>query len=176
MIDQQQRQQARKAGRVMVFGFWLLLLIAMAWWFEGLLEGMSNPNTDPESSRAADGTQEVLLQSNNRRHYVATGFINGREARFLLDTGATLVAVPLSLADRFQLKRGSVMHVMTANGPARAYATSIDRISLGGIELRDVRASINPGLDSDTVLLGMSFLGQLEMRQEDGTLLLRQNP
>ena len=176
MIDDPQQQQARKAGKVMVFGFWLLLLIALAWWFEGLLAGMSNPNADPESQRAADGSQEVLLQSNNRRHYVATGFINGREARFLLDTGATLVAVPLSLADRFKLKRGPVMSLMTANGPARAYATLIDRISLGGIELRDVRASINPGLDDDTVLLGMSFLGQLEMMQEDGVLLLRQNP
>ena len=176
MMDEHQQQQARKAGKVMVFGFWLVLLIAMAWWFEGLLEGMNNPNSDPESQRAAGGGQEVLLQSNNRRHYVATGFINGREARFLLDTGATLVAVPQGLADSFKLRRGPVMNLITANGPAQAYATMIDRISLGGIELRDVRASINPGLDNDTVLLGMSFLGQLEMRQEGGTLLLRQNP
>ena len=176
MVDEHQQQQARKAGRVMVFGFWLMLLIAMAWWFEGMLEGRSNPNTDPQSQRAADGSRGVLLQSNNRRHYIATGLINGHEARFLLDTGATLVAVPLSLADQFKLKRGPVMNLMTANGPARAYATMIDRISLGGIELRNVRGSINPGLEDDTILLGMSFLGQLEMKQEDGVLLLRQNP
>ena len=61
---------------------------------------------------------------------------------------------------------------MTANGVISVYATRLDRVQLGGIEQRNVPASINPFMADDTVLLGMSFMQHLELVQRDGQLTL----
>ena len=64
--------------------------------------------------------------------------------------------------------------MQTANGVVTAYATRLQRVELGEIALTDVRAHINPGMRGDDVLLGMSFLRQLDLTQRNGTLTLRQ--
>ena len=110
---------------------------------------------------------------NRAGHYLAPGKINGTTVKFLLDTGATDVAIPEKLAERLQLKKGSRTLSQTANGVVRSYSTVLDRISLGGIELYNIRASIFPGMPSGEVLLGMSFLKHLEMVQKGNTLTLK---
>jgi aspartyl protease family protein len=94
---------------------------------------------------------------------------------FLLDTGATQVAVPVELAQRIGLKPGASVVINTANGRANAHRTQLQRLQLGDIVLTDVPALIAPGMDGDEVLLGMSALKQLEFTQRDGNLLLRQS-
>jgi aspartyl protease family protein len=91
---------------------------------------------------------------------------------FLLDTGATQVSVPEALADRIGLERGRRQQTMTANGVISVHTTRLESVRLGGIELRDVLASINPYMPGDTVLLGMSFMQHLDMVQRDGSLSL----
>jgi aspartyl protease family protein len=94
--------------------------------------------------------------------------------RFILDTGATGVAVPDAVAQRLGLQRGRAFRTQTANGTGTSYAARLDSVSVGGIELQDVPAGITPGLQVDQVLLGMSFLKHIEFTQRGDTLTLRQ--
>jgi aspartyl protease family protein len=107
-------------------------------------------------------------------HYRIDGAINGVPVRFMIDTGATTVAVPESVAMRAELPRGRSYQTRTANGTARAFDSRIDRLQVGPISLRNVRAGIATGLRGDEVLLGMSVLSRLEFSQRDGVLHLRQ--
>lgn len=93
----------------------------------------------------------------------------------MLDTGATDVAIPEALGRELGLERGSPVQLSTANGRTEGYRTRLTSLQLGDIRLQDVRAIVVPGLDGQTVLLGMSALKQLEFTQRGGTMLLRQN-
>ena len=84
------------------------------------------------------------------------------------------MAIPDHIAKRLNIKRGSAYQVSTANGTATAYAAQVHSVSVGDIELRDVRAAISPGLQGDEVLLGMSFLRHIEFTQRGDTLTLKQ--
>jgi aspartyl protease family protein len=109
-------------------------------------------------------------------HYVSTGTINGKEVVFLLDTGATGVAIPAPLAEQLALTRGRAVMTNTANGATRSYITSLQEVSIGDIRLQGVEATITPGLQMREVLLGMSFLKYIEFTQRGSTLTLRQYP
>jgi aspartyl protease family protein len=132
-----------------------------------------NPNT-VVSSEQGEGFIEVKLASNTQGHFVASGQINGQPVDFMLDTGATDVSIPAELAERLKLEKGFGVTLSTANGRTQGYRTRIDRLQLGDIVLRDVRALVVPGLDGKQVLLGMSALNKLEFTQRGGTMLLRQ--
>jgi aspartyl protease family protein len=93
---------------------------------------------------------------------------------FLLDTGATDVAVPATVAERLGLRGGPVVRSKTAAGTVNSYLVTLDRVSLGTIEMSDVRASILPTMEGEEILLGMTFLKRLELVQRGNTLLLRQ--
>jgi aspartyl protease family protein len=160
-------------GKFMMFVAWIGAAVLLAWLFSGELDRRENPNQAVESVRTGEGV-EVRLARNSVGHYVATGRINGRDVRFFLDTGATHVALSESLARELGLARGAPGYTRTANGTVVTYRTMLDRVGIGGIEIRDVSASINPGMDGDEVLLGMSFLKHLELIQRGDQLLLRQ--
>nr|WP_284739057.1 TIGR02281 family clan AA aspartic protease [Pseudomonas sp. CG7] len=132
-----------------------------------------NPNAQVQSQKG-EGFIEVKLVGNRQGHFVASGQINGQPVDFMLDTGATDVAIPLELAERLKLEKGFGVTLSTANGVSEGYRTRIDRLQLGDIVLRDVRALVAPGLGGTQVLLGMSALNKLEFTQRDGTMLLRQ--
>lgn len=163
----------RRFGTVMLILAWVAGIGLAANWFAGVEERRRNPNQVPASVRT-DGGVEVILQSNPQGHYLATGHINGEEVTFLLDTGATFVAVPARLAERLGLRRGQPSMVMTANGPAQSFATRIDELRLGDITLQAVEAGIVPGMTGDQILLGMSALRRLDFSQRGGELILRQ--
>lgn len=142
--------------------------------FDNILERQSNPNREPRSSQSVDGAIEVELTANRAGHFVASGSIDGVPARFLLDTGATNIAVPASLARRAGLEFGPEITVGTANGMATGYLARLGEVRLGGIVLRDLNATIMADLPDDEVLLGMNFLGQIEFTQRGARLTLRQ--
>ncbi|MDZ7805050.1 retropepsin-like aspartic protease family protein [Thiohalophilus sp.] len=167
-------QQQRKIGKSMVFAMWLVLLALLTLFFDKYLGDQQNPNQQVVQRQAADGSREVVLKQNRYGHYVANGKINGQEVTFLLDTGATDIAIPENVANRLGLERGRQVTFQTANGLARGYATRLDSVSLGHIRLTDLPASINPNVSGDEILLGMSFLKQLELNQKDNILTLRQ--
>ena len=84
------------------------------------------------------------------------------------------MSIPASVAEGLKLEQGIGVTLSTANGLSEGYRTRIDRLQLGDIVLRDVRALVAPGLEGKQVLLGMSALNKLEFTQRGGTMLLRQ--
>ena len=115
-----------------------------------------------------------MLQRNRQGHYLANGTINGTPVTFLLDTGATDVAIPASIAREASLEPGFEGRANTANGLVTVYSTTIDELVLGNIALSDVTASITPSMPGDTILLGMSALKRIEFTQRGASLTLRQ--
>ena len=162
-------QQVRKQGTFMIIFGWMLALGLLIMLFNGLLDRQHNPNT-----ASVLGNQEgaaVVLQANRNGMYHAEGTVNGYPVEFLLDTGATFVAVPAGIAAEAGMERGVRVGVQTANGAVIAWQSRIDRIQLGNLELYDVEAVILDGLDTD-ILLGMSALQGLELNQANGILEL----
>jgi aspartyl protease family protein len=164
----------RRAGKVLMILAWAAGLFLATRFFGDWEDKQQNPNT-VVNSHHHDGYIEVQLVSNRQGHFVSTGQINGRTVQFLVDTGATDVAVPGELAQDLGLRRGVPVTVSTANGTSRGFRTTLDRLQLGDIVLRDVRALVAPGLEGNEVLLGMSAMKQLEFTQRGGVLLLRQS-
>lgn len=167
-------EQQKRMGGHMLFAMWLLLLALLAYFFDGVLERKRNPNQTVNTVQMADGSREVRLQRNAHGSYVTTGTINNSTVVFLIDTGASDIAIPSHVADKLQLKRGAQTYYQTANGEAISYLTRLDKVAIGNIELRDLRASIGTGIEFNEILLGMSFLKQVNFRQEGDTLILQQ--
>jgi aspartyl protease family protein len=163
----------QRLGKGMIIAAWLLLLALLTWFFNTQLERQHNPNTKVMSATTADGATAVRLERNRFGHYVASGFINTEAVEFMLDTGASDVSIPLPVAERLGLKKGRSVVYQTANGAITAWQTTVDEIRLGELRVGPVRASINPHMDGDGILLGMSFLKQLDFSQQGNTLTLQ---
>ena len=168
-----QQAPGKGVGRIFMIVAWCAGLYLATQFFGRWEQRQQNPNTEV-TSQQGEGYIEVKLLGNVQGHFVASGRINNVPVEFLLDTGATDVAVPAELAERLGLKRGLPVTLSTANGRSQGYRTHLDRLQLGDIVLQDVRALVAPGLGGEQVLLGMSALKQLEFTQRGGTLLLRQ--
>jgi len=152
---------------------WAALLYLATRFFGHLEQSRENPNP-VVASEHGQGFIEVRLAGNGQGHFIASGMINGTPVQFMIDTGATDVAIGKSLAETLKLPYGYPITVSTANGQAQGYRTRLASLQLGDIVLKDVRAVAIPDMDGDQVLLGMSALKQLDFSQRGGTLLLRQ--
>lgn len=109
--------------------------------------------------------------------YETTGFINGQAVSFLIDTGATWIAMnshqarSLGINFRYLGKRS---HVSTANGVVPVYRVILDKVRVGEIELNNVEAGVLEGNSPSEVLLGNSFLNRVEMQRQGQVMLLKQ--
>ena len=162
-----------RVGRFMLFVAWIALLSILAIFFHRFISDQENPNRDVDVALDAAGGPQVMLARNRAGHYVASGRINGEPVVFLVDTGATDVALPLAVARRLGLQLGAERLSKTANGNVRTWSTRLDSVDLGGLKLGRVRASVLPNMPGEEVLLGMSYLKHFELIQRDGTLTLR---
>jgi len=118
-----------------------------------------------------EGRVMVVLQRQRNGHFSATGEINGQPVGFLIDTGATDVAVSERLARELGLEFGPGVTVMTAAGPSSGWLTRLAKVQVGALVLRDVRATIASGLGEEC-LLGMSFLQHFSIVQDGDTLVI----
>ena len=174
-MDDPIREQ-RRLGLGMQVMAWLVVLALLTYYFSGVIERRHNPNTSVASEIDGDGVREVVLERNRQGHYVTSGEINGKPVVFLLDTGATGIAIPARVAEDLDIPRGRAFTTRTANGNTTSYATRLDSVSVGNIELNNVEAGITPGLQMREILLGMSFLRHLEFTQRGNKRPLRQYP
>ena len=125
------------------------------------------------SEPAADARQSVVLAADGRGHFISEGRVNGGVVRFVVDTGATSIVLPARDAMRLGIdyRKGPRGVIQTANDLAPAWRVTLDRVSLGAIELQQVDAVvIERGVD--IVLLGMSFLNRVEMRRDGDSMTL----
>lgn len=151
-------------------------LLALTYFFNDILDNRVNPNRNPQTMETSSGVREVLLERNRQGHYVAGGTVNNVPVTFLLDTGATDVAIPEHIAEEADLIPGYRSQATTANGVVDVYTTEVGQLTIGNIVFQNIRASITPSMMGDTILLGMSALQHVEFTQRGSTLTLRQIP
>ncbi len=161
-----------RLGRGFLWLGWIAGLALLYSLFAGPVERRMDPNRRLDALQTAEFA-EVRLRADGAGHYRAPGEINGHAVRFMLDTGATDVAIPGHLAAELGLVAGQPIQVHTARGVGRAYRTRIQTLSIGPIELRNLSGTIAPEMQGE-VLLGMNVLGRLEMEQRERVLTLRQ--
>jgi aspartyl protease family protein len=125
------------------------------------------------SSGRGAGPQRVTLSATSGGHFLADGQVNGGAVRFVVDTGATSIALPAADAIRLRIdyKNGRRGMTSTAAGPTPVYVVMLDSVRIGDIEIQNVEAIvIEQGLS--VALLGNSFLNRMEMRREGQTMTL----
>ncbi|HUJ86957.1 MAG TPA: TIGR02281 family clan AA aspartic protease [Burkholderiales bacterium] len=125
------------------------------------------------SSAGDDSRQKVTLAADSSGNFFAQGQVNGGSVRFLVDTGATMIALPESVADRLGVdyRKAPRGMMQTAAGPTLAYEVKLDEVRLGDIRLQNVDAVVvQNGLG--IALLGMSFLNRVEMQREGQSMVL----
>ncbi len=123
----------------------------------------------------SDALNSVTLYVDGRGFFETDGKVNGRPIRFLVDTGANLVVLSSEQANRIGLeyKSGRRTYASTASGTAPMYHFEIDKISIGGIDLYNIGAGVIEGSYPQQPLLGMTFLGRLDMNRSGNTMTLK---
>lgn len=144
---------------------WLLLGSVVYY----LVERIQQPNT----LQSVGAGNVAVLKRGLDGHYRTEALINGEKVEVLVDTGATGVAISQAVADRLNLKSISAVRTNTANGDAVGYMVRLDSVKVGGVEAKSVSAMIAPGLQGE-VLLGMSYLGRMDVRLFKGEMTIKQ--
>ncbi|MGD8476926.1 MAG: TIGR02281 family clan AA aspartic protease [Burkholderiales bacterium] len=128
----------------------------------------------PYAPPVATENPSVTLVSNGQGHFLTTGTINGASMRLIVDTGASLIAMGPADAKRagIDYHSGEKAYASTANGVAEVYRVRLDKVQVGEIILHNVEALVHSSMDMPVVLLGMSFLGRLDMQRRGDTLTL----
>lgn len=117
--------------------------------------------------------QSVSLTADARGHFSANGSLNGYPLSFLVDTGATAIAISAADARRIGIdyRAGQTVNVATAAGVAPAWRVRFGTVKIGGITVHEVDGMVmETGLN--VPLLGMSFLNRMEMRRDGQTMTL----
>ena len=132
------------------------------------------PDWSAATSRTPAAQAGTVLQADERGHFFAQGMINGSPVRMLVDTGASLIALPAAEAKRMGIDylRGGRGTASTANGVVPVYRVRLDTVRIGDLELNQVDALVQEqGLP--IALLGMSFLNRTEMRRSGEQMTLQ---
>ena len=161
--------QIKKTGSKMIIFGWLLTFIMVAFFFNNVINHQANPNTIKVLSGQGD---TLVLKSNYQGLYLAEGKINEINTEFIVDTGASIVSVPLFVANAANMPLGGRLQVNTANGVASAWASSIDYLQIGNFIFEDISAVVLDNDMGDAVLLGMNAIRNLSIKQEAGVLEL----
>ena len=119
------------------------------------------------------GGKQIVLTAQSGGHFVTSGTINGKTARFVVDTGATLVSMDQYEADRLGVdwKKGQRGITRTANGDAPYYATTLQSVRIGDVQVYNVPAIVSPA-PMPYILLGNSFLSRFQMKRENDVMTL----
>ncbi|AXS79427.1 TIGR02281 family clan AA aspartic protease [Dechloromonas sp. HYN0024] len=121
-----------------------------------------------------DGSDKIVLTANVQGHFFTTGTVNGTSVRFMVDTGATSIALGPNDARRIglDLRQGQRGMTSTANGTVVVTRIPLDTVTIAGVTLHNVEAVVLP-TDMPIALLGMSFLNRMEMQRDGSTMTLK---
>jgi aspartyl protease family protein len=132
------------------------------------------PYTVGASSDGGSAVQSITLVADSRGHFVTAGSVNGAPITFLVDTGASSVALTPEQAKSAGINymAGQTGYARTANGVVQTWRVKLDKVTINGLTLQDVEGTILP-VGSDVALLGMSFLNRLNMSRDGSTMILK---
>ena len=130
-----------------------------------------------ERARMATSVPTVdstVLTADVQGHFYTDGQVNGRSVRFVVDTGATLISLPVGEARRLSIdyQKGKRALMRTANGNVSGYLIKLDTVSIGGVTIYGVDAVVIEGNALASALLGMSFLNRMNMKREGDIMTL----
>ncbi|MCR8956502.1 TIGR02281 family clan AA aspartic protease [Variovorax sp. S2] len=119
------------------------------------------------------GGSRIVLPADSRGHFMTQGAINGRTVTFMLDTGATSIALSAADAQRIGLdySKGQRVQMNTANGVSSGYKLRLQSVRVGDVEVYDVEAIVSPQ-PMPFVLLGNSFINRFSMRRDADQMVL----
>ena len=149
----------------------LLVVIAAGAGIGYFLPTGEPPAPPVAAARTGETVGETLLERSDNGHFYANVEVNGQLVRFLVDTGATSVALTLADAERIGIpfSRDEFETVgMGASGPVRGKDVLLDTVSLDGKQAREVKGAILEG--SDISLLGQAYLGRFSVEMRDGRM------
>lgn len=134
---------------------------------------MDTPVSVGGGGGGANGSK-IVLPANSGGHFLTLGAINGRSVNFMVDTGATLVAISAADATRIGLdyKKAQPVQMSTANGLAQAYRVKLNSVRVGDVEVYDVDAVVSEQ-PMPYVLLGNSFINRFSMQREGDQMVLQ---
>lgn len=117
--------------------------------------------------------RRIVLSAGSGGHFVTTGAINGRAVQFLVDTGATGVALSESDAGHIGLKYkdGRPIRLSTANGVVQGWLVRLGSVRIGDVQVHDVEAAVLPAA-MPYVLLGNTFLSRFQMTRDNEQMVL----
>ena len=118
---------------------------------------------------------EVKIPRGKNGHFFTAGAINGRRAKFMVDTGATSIAMNINEARRLgiNLRNAKTGFASTAGGVVETFRVTLDKVSVGSITLHNISASVVDGSHPTNILLGNSFLSKVEMTEQAGVMVFR---
>jgi aspartyl protease family protein len=116
----------------------------------------------------------VRITSQRGGHHWVGGQINGRSVEFLVDTGASFISMNLATARRLGIdyENGTPSSIQTANGIAEARLVNLDKVTIGAITYYNIDASVSLNNALTVTLLGNSFLSKVNLRTDNGILIM----
>jgi aspartyl protease family protein len=130
-----------------------------------------------EPEPAAANSRSMSIPRGDNGHFNVEAVIDGRRMDFLVDTGASVIALRESDAARLGIhpvERDYTANVSTANGTVRAARVELNRVEVGSLTVRNVAALVLPDAALGRNLLGMSFLSRVRWEHQNGRLVLEQ--
>ncbi|GHC80917.1 hypothetical protein GCM10007320_22960 [Pseudorhodoferax aquiterrae] len=129
----------------------------------------------PVSMAGAGAGRRVVLQADGRGHFMGQGRINGQLVQFMVDTGASTVALDTTEAERLGLdyRKGRQARVSTANGSTQVWVVRLASLRIGESELTDIEAAVVPQ-PMPYVLLGNNVLARFQMSRGPQQMVLEQ--
>ena len=169
---------------LMIFAAVMVVLgTSMAQMADRMTASPALANSVPRKAASAEtvgqaGVRSLSIPRDSRGHFLTEGRIDGQRIGFMVDTGASLIALNETSAARFGLRpsRGDYnATVSTANGTIKAARTRLAMVELGGLIVRDVDAMVLPDEALSENLLGLSFLSKLKrFEYANGKMVLEQ--
>jgi aspartyl protease family protein len=154
-----------KTGLIPMMIFWCVIM--------GLLYvGMTHYLKPKQAQVLANG--DLVINRSKDGHFYATGTVNGREARFMVDTGASLVSVSESFARKALIGTGVPATFRTANGDRPGRIVEGLSVSIGPLSVTNIKVGVGlSGSDESDALLGQSFLSKFDMTMSNNQMVLR---
>jgi aspartyl protease family protein len=119
---------------------------------------------------------EVRIASGRGGHHYTKGLINGSPVDFVVDTGASIIAMNHFVAERLGIdyRAGTPITVDTANGKAKAFVVTLSNVSVGNITVHQVEAAVSTTDSPSVVLLGNTYLSKVDLKIDQGVLVLKE--